>query len=138
MNSSGQQWAVSGVITRGDQVGRTLGFPTANLDLSTTNLDHSQIQQGVHLVKASLIPSQSDHDLFGLAYYGPRHVFGEEHLVFEVFLYKFEGDIYGHTLKVEALNFLRPPQKVTSLDELKELLESDKKAGQRFLEDSSL
>lgn len=104
-------------MVKGEAVGRTIGFPTANLELTQP----PKINPGVY---AALITLAGENYL-GLAYFGPRYIFGEKQESFEVFLFNFNRDIYGQSLKVKLLKFLRPPRPVTRLEQLKQLLEQD-------------
>ncbi len=110
---------LQGKVVKGEAVGRTIGFPTANLDLA----HKPAIKHGVYAALVTL----KQKNYLGLAYFGPRYIFGEHKENFEVFIFDFNEDIYGQKLTVKLLKFLREPQKVTSLDELKKLLQKDLK-----------
>lgn len=104
-------------MVKGEAVGRTIGFPTANLKL-TKKL---KIKPGVYAALCWL----GRERFLGLAYFGRRYIFKEKQDSFEVFLFNFNRDIYGQSLKVRLLKFLRPPRPVTRLERLKQLLEQD-------------
>lgn len=114
---------VSGIVVHGDKVGRTLGFPTANLTLSNP----LNIETGVY---AGTTKTAHDEGLRqSLIYYGPRLIFGEQQVSFEVYLYDFTGDLYGQPLAVTLTHFIRPPQPFTTLPALQLQMEQDKAVG---------
>lgn len=114
-------------VIHGHKQGRTIGFPTANLDHVPTQ---DEIAPGVYLCTMKI--AEKAH--FGLAYFGPRYVAGEEHNVFEVFLYDFDTDIYDAQVSVTLTNFIRAPEAYTTMEELKTALENDKMVGRAILE----
>lgn len=120
----------SEVVIHGEKVGRTIGFPTANLALQ---LNESHLKPGVYLSQSWL--EDQGHRYYSLTYFGPRYIFGEKVNSFETYIYDFDQEIYGQTLHVELLSFMRKPQKVQGLDELKKLLEQDKKNGKKLIND---
>lgn len=108
---------ISGKVVKGEAVGRTIGFPTANLALP----EKPKIKHGVYAALVKLLGK----NYLGLAYFGPRYIFGQKQDNFEVFLFNFHREIYGKNLRVKLLHFLRPPKSVTRLERLKQLLEQD-------------
>jgi len=107
-----------GQVIAGEQVGRTIGFPTANLDFLPQD---QELEPGVYGAKVTTVAG----NYLGLAYFGPRLIFGEVQPNFEVYLLEFEGDLYGQTLTVELTHFLRPPYPLKDLAELKAQLQAD-------------
>src|SRR3989344_5400460 len=108
---------VSGKVVKGEAVGRTIGFPTANLQLAAK----PRCRHGVY---AALVTFDKKNYL-GLAYFGPRYIFGQTRDNFEVYLFNFDKNIYGEKLQVKLLKFLRAPKSVKKLNELKKLLMAD-------------
>lgn len=108
---------ISGKVVKGEAVGRTIGFPTANLQL----VKKPRIKPGVY---AALVTLEKKNYL-GLAYWGKRYIFKENKDSFEIFIFNFSQDIYGKILKVKLLKFLRRPQRVSGLANLKTLLQQD-------------
>ena len=104
-------------MVKGEAVGRTIGFPTANLRLTAK----PRCRQGVYVALVTI----EQQKYLGLAYFGPRYIFGEKQDSFEVYIFNFKQDIYGQALKVELLKFLRVPQRVSGLEKLKVLLTQD-------------
>jgi riboflavin kinase/FMN adenylyltransferase len=114
---------ITGRVIHGEKVGRTIGFPTANLDVL---LSTDQLDAGVYFGEC-VINGKSYNCL---PYFGPRLIFGETKNVFEVYIFDLDSEIYDKELTVTLKKFQRPPVQVNSLDELKQLLENDKRAGQ--------
>ncbi|MCX6816780.1 MAG: isopentenyl-diphosphate delta-isomerase [Candidatus Beckwithbacteria bacterium] len=108
---------VSGTVISGEKIGRKIGFPTANLNLKQS----PKIIPGVYVAVCRL----AKKSFLGLAYYGPRYIFGHKQNSFEVYLFNFRQQIYEKMIQVKLLKFLRPPKPVKKLIELKKLLEAD-------------
>jgi riboflavin kinase/FMN adenylyltransferase len=105
----GYHWLLSGVVVQGDQRGRELGFPTANVATPTG----FGLMQGVYAVRAKL----GDRLLDGVASYG-KPMFNNERPPFETWIFDFDEDIYGETLEVALLGTVRGQVKFKGLDEL--------------------
>ena len=116
----GHPYQLNGQVQKGNQLGRTIGFPTANLAVAES---YKLIpKKGVYLVQSVL----NKRKVFGLMNIGVRPtVYGKTQTI-EVFYLDFEGDLYGQQLQVELLDFIRDEQKFESLDALKIQLEKDK------------
>lgn len=114
-------WQLRGVVSKGDQRGRTIGFPTANVELG----DYQRPLYGVYAVRAQLPHGRV---LGGVANVGLRPTFNPPKELLEVHLFDFAGDIYGQLLTVEFLQFLRPEQRFDGLDALKAQIASDSQA----------
>lgn len=118
-------WEIVGIVRRGDQRGRTIGFPTANVDLS----DFLVPKFGVYAVRA-----EADGAVHaGVANLGRRPTFGKEDVTLEVHLFDFAGDLYDRPLRVEFHGFLRPEQKFAGLDALKAQIAADATAARAML-----
>ena len=107
-----------GVVISGSQLGRTLGFPTANLD--TTVLAHV-MQEGVYAANVRL----DGQTYIGALYIGPRLVLDETKRVLEIFLLDFDGDLYGKSLSFQLGSFVRGPMDFDSFEALTAQLEAD-------------
>lgn len=123
---------ISGTVIHGEKVGRTIGFPTANLDVKLTEAD---VKPGVYLAQVTTDSDQST-TYQGLAYFGPRYIFGELTNSFEVYLYDFSGDLYDQTLTVTLTNYLREPMNLNTIEKLQTQLEADKAEGLKLLHHS--
>jgi riboflavin kinase/FMN adenylyltransferase len=115
----GREYAILGTVVRGDQLGRKLGFPTANLAAHNEQFPPN----GVYAVDVQ----RNGTRLRGVANIGVRptlaNASGERLL--EVHLFEFEGDLYGEDLEVTFRRFLRAEQKFPSLDDLKAQIAAD-------------
>ena len=113
----GYHWFFGGEVIKGDQRGRTLGFPTANIATSST----FGLAQGVYAVRARL----GEKLLDGVAAYG-KPMFNNELPPFETYLFDFDADIYGRYLEVALIEHIRGQEKFGSLDELIAAMTRDK------------
>jgi len=100
------------VVLSGDQYGRTLGFPTANLDAAV--LSHVE-KEGVYACQVRL----GKQFYRGALYLGPRIVLRETKRVLEIHILDFDQEIYGETLSFQLGPFIRPPMDFDNNDELK-------------------
>lgn len=121
----GHPWEIEGVVELGDQRGRTIGFPTANVALG----EHLRPRFGVYAVRALVDGKWCD----AVANLGKRPTFGKLQENFEVHLFDFAGDLYGKTLRVALLDFIRPEMKFAGLDQLKAQIAADGQAARTIL-----
>ncbi|WP_305190978.1 bifunctional riboflavin kinase/FAD synthetase [Reyranella sp.] len=121
----GHPWEIEGVVELGDQRGRTIGFPTANVALG----EHLRPRFGVYAVRALVDGKWRD----AVANLGRRPTFGKLQENFEVHLFDFSGDLYGRTLRVALVDFIRPEMKFAGLDQLKAQIAADGEAARRIL-----
>ena len=110
-------------VMRGDQYGRTLGFPTANLDAAV--LSHVE-KEGVYACKVRL----GKQFYRGALYLGPRIVLRETKRVLEIHILDFDQEIYGETLSFQLGPFIRPPMDFDNKQALTYQLALDVKASQ--------
>jgi riboflavin kinase/FMN adenylyltransferase len=103
---------ITGRVIRGQQLGKKLGFPTANLFLK----DILCPLRGVYIVKVYI--DSNPQIYYGVANLGDKPTFNELKDVLEVHILDFNQDIYGKKLKVELLEYLRPSKKFNSIKEL--------------------
>jgi len=124
-NMLGQPYEVWGQVEKGKQLGRTIGFPTANLNIFNEQLPPN----GVYAVTAKL----GEKLLTGVANLGYRPTTDQdEHPIFEVHLFDFDQDIYDQTLRVTFEKFLRPEQKFDSIATLVKQIEYDAAEAKNF------
>jgi riboflavin kinase/FMN adenylyltransferase len=109
--ATSNQW-YSSIVQHGDKYGRTLGFPTANLD--PTVLKHVT-EDGVYACTVHL----GREKYRGALYLGPRIVLHETKRVLEIHIINFAQEIYGETLQFQLGPFIRPPLDFDDLDALK-------------------
>ncbi|MGL4395057.1 MAG: bifunctional riboflavin kinase/FAD synthetase [Hyphomicrobium sp.] len=113
----GAPWRVEGKVIGGAKRGAGLGYPTANLPMPKgTALAH-----GIYAVRAHV--DGAVHD--AAAYLGTRPTFDDGMPVLEVFLLDFDGDLYGHMMEVEFIDFIRGDRKFASSDELVQQMSVD-------------
>lgn len=121
----GYPFFFSGKVIKGNQLGRTLGYPTANLEPESQ--EKLIPADGVYAVEVQLLPAPFDGPrLKGMMGIGIRPTINGTHRTIEVNLFDFEEDIYGRELRVFVIKYLRPELKFNSLDELKDALAQDK------------
>ncbi|MCZ7594533.1 MAG: bifunctional riboflavin kinase/FAD synthetase [Hyphomicrobium sp.] len=113
----GRTWRVEGTVVGGAKRGTGLGFPTANIPLPRgTTLGH-----GIYAVRVHLDGARHD----GAAYLGTRPTYDDGMPVLEVFLLDFDGDLYGRTIEVEFVDFIRADRKFDSSQALIAQMERD-------------
>jgi riboflavin kinase/FMN adenylyltransferase len=116
---SGIEYAVKGVVVHGNHLGRTLGFPTANLKLEDDCLFVAAY--GVYAVKVQL----EQQILKGIANAGFRPTVDGSEMRIEVHLLDYSGDLYGKTIVVYFVDRIRDEKKFNSLEELKNQIKMD-------------
>jgi riboflavin kinase/FMN adenylyltransferase len=121
----GHAWEIEGVVEQGDQRGRTIGFPTANVALG----EHLRPRFGVYAVRALIDGTWRN----GVANLGRRPTIGKLQENFEVHLFDFAGDLYGKSLRVALIDFIRPEMKFAGLDQLKAQIAADGQAARTIL-----
>jgi riboflavin kinase / FMN adenylyltransferase len=116
----GRTYTLTGEVVQGQQLGRTLGFPTANLKIPEEKFVPVN---GVYqvLVESSVFSQPQ----LGVMNIGSRPTVDGTSQTIEVHLLDWSGDLYGHTLTVHLEQFLRPEQKFESLDALKAQIQHD-------------
>jgi riboflavin kinase/FMN adenylyltransferase len=117
----GRYWEIEGRVEHGDERGRSIGFPTANIELA----EYLHPAPGVYAVLAGIDRGGATEWLPGVANFGRRPTFDKTDVLLEVHLFDFEGDLYGRHLRVGLVDFLRPERKFTGLDTLKTQIEED-------------
>jgi riboflavin kinase/FMN adenylyltransferase len=121
----GREWSVEGVVEKGAQLGRTLGFPTANLTLG----DLIEPRRGVYAVRVFIDGIARS----GVANFGRRPTVGETSPLLETHVFDFAGDLYGKAIAVSFVAQLRDEAKFPSLDALKAQIAEDSKASRAIL-----
>lgn len=107
-----------GLVFHGDKVGRTIGFPTLNLD--PTIMDHS-VTQGVWAAEVQI----REEMYAGALYFGPRTIQNETKDVLEIYVLNFNQEIYGEKVIFVLKKNIRPVLHFTSLEALKNQLQLD-------------
>ena len=112
---------IEGEVIRGDQRGRDLGYPTANMSISGLHPP----KFGVYAVKVDVLDGAHKGTYDGAASIGVRPMFGENVPNCETFIFDFKGDLYGATLSVALVDYLRPELKFDGLDALITQMDAD-------------
>jgi riboflavin kinase/FMN adenylyltransferase len=107
----GHWWSVVGEVEKGDQRGRTIGFPTANVSMK----GYLQPALGVYAVKVEVAGKLYG----GVANFGRRPTFDKQDVILEVHVFDYTGDLYHQAIVVSFVAYLRPEKKFSGLEELK-------------------
>jgi riboflavin kinase/FMN adenylyltransferase len=121
----GYPWFVSATVAHGDKRGRELGFPTANLHLDPG----CALAHGIYAVRVGI----GERRLDGVASFGRRPMFDQGIVLLEVFLFDFAGDLYGQTIDVAFIEWIRPELKFDSVAELIERMQEDSRIARAAL-----
>lgn len=121
----GYPWFVTGTVVHGDKRGRELGFPTANIVVDP----NCRLRHGVYAVRVGI--GQARYD--GVANFGRRPMFDTGVVLLEVFLFDFAGDLYGQTLDIAFIGWIRPEEKFASLAELIAQMREDSRVARTAL-----
>jgi riboflavin kinase/FMN adenylyltransferase len=125
-NYLGYNYFFSGTVERGKQLGRTIGFPTANISIDD---EHKLIPKyGVYIVRAFFEGKKYN----GIMNIGNRPTVNGKNQTIEVHLLDFNDTIYGKKIKIEVLDFLRNESKFESIDDLKIQIQKDKEISLHF------
>jgi riboflavin kinase/FMN adenylyltransferase len=106
----GYPWFASGPVIKGDQRGRDLGFPTANIRLD----QNCSLKHGIYAVRIAMGGVIRD----GVASFGTRPTFDNGAPLLEVHVFDFAGDLYGKDVDVAFIGWIRPESKFDSVDAL--------------------
>jgi riboflavin kinase/FMN adenylyltransferase len=112
---------IEGEVIGGEQRGRELGFPTANMSIDGLHPPRF----GVYAVLVDVLDGPHQGSYHGAASVGIRPMFEGDHPNIETFLFDFTGDLYGATLSVGLVDFLRPEMKFDGLDGLIQQMDAD-------------
>lgn len=119
-------YAIRGTVQHGDKLGRSIGYPTANVDMG----EYLRPRYGIYAV-TGLLPD--GRRLLGAANLGIRPSFDPPKELLEPYFFDFSGDLYGQEIEVALHAFLRPEVKFDSLDELTAQMERDCEEARRLL-----
>lgn len=119
-------FSVCGEVLHGDERGRTIDFPTFNQCYPP---DKAPVKHGVYLTKALI----NGKLYFGMTNIGIRPTFPLDAPLCETNLFGFTGDLYGKTVRLYLLDFIREEKKFSSLDELKKAIAKDRKTIEEIL-----
>jgi riboflavin kinase/FMN adenylyltransferase len=111
-------FAIRGVVQHGDKLGRTIGYPTANIDIG----NYLRPAYGIYAVTGRL---DDGRILKGAANLGIRPSFDPPKELLEPYFFDFAGDLYGQPLEVSLIEYLRPEAKFDTLDALTTQMDAD-------------
>jgi riboflavin kinase/FMN adenylyltransferase len=111
-------FAIEGLVQHGDKLGRTIGYPTANVDMGK----YLRPAYGIYAVTARLADGRV---LKGAANLGIRPTFDPPKELLEPYFFDFSGDLYGQSIEVALIDYLRPEAKFDGLDALTAQMERD-------------
>ncbi len=121
----GHYWHIESHVIKGDQRGREIGFPTANLPLT----DYHLPLFGVYVVQTKI----NDKKYSGVANLGKRPTFELDTPLLEVHLFNFEENLYGMNLRIALVDFIRAEKKFNDLASLKKQINHDVKIARQLL-----
>jgi riboflavin kinase/FMN adenylyltransferase len=125
----GHFWEIEGRVEHGEQRGRTIGFPTANIELG----EYLRPAFGVYAVRAGVDHGPDTVWRDGVANLGLRPTVGGTVERLEAHLFDFAGDLYGQHLRVQLIEHIRAERKFDSFDDLKAQIIQDAEAARRAL-----
>jgi riboflavin kinase/FMN adenylyltransferase len=120
---------IEGMVIGGEQRGRELGYPTANMSIDGLHPP----KFGVYAVLVEVQDGPHKGKYHGVASMGVRPMFGENRANLETFVFDFSGDLYGSTLSIALVDYLRPELKFDSLDALIVQMDADSAKSREIL-----
>ncbi len=120
-----RNWSIVGKVQKGRQLGKKIGFPTANIDIKNYILANP----GVYSVKTKIGNHINYHK--AVANLGYRPTFNGQKILLEVHLFNFSGNLYNKYLTVEFLRFIRKEKKFKNVEQLKKQIKRDVKLAKR-------
>ncbi|MBX2827805.1 MAG: bifunctional riboflavin kinase/FAD synthetase [Flavobacteriaceae bacterium] len=125
----GYHFSLTGTITEGKGIGKTLGYPTANLEVDQP---YKLIpKKGVYLVRSSY----QSNPLYGLTSIGTNPTVGGTNTTIETFFMDFEGDLYNESMTIEFITNIREEKNFDSVEDLIKAIEEDEAYARNFLND---
>ena len=120
-----RNWSIEGIVQKGRQQGKKIGFPTCNIDIK----DYVIAKPGVYAVKVK--QKNSNKSLKAIANLGYRPTFNQKKILLEVHIFNFSGNLYNKYLSVEFTKFIRKEKKFKNVDQLKKQIQSDLKVAKK-------
>jgi riboflavin kinase/FMN adenylyltransferase len=123
----GYKYVINGMVINGNQLGRTIGFPTANLKIEE---NYKLIpKNGVYIVKSTI----NQKTVFGVMNIGTNPTVNGENLSIEVHFFDFDADLYNSKIEISVLERIRDEQKFDSIELLKNQIQEDKETAISFI-----
>jgi len=120
-----RKWSIEGVVQRGRQQGKKIGFPTCNIDIK----DCVIAMPGVYAAKVR--QQNVKKPLKAIANLGYRPTFNQKKILLEVHIFNFSGNLYNKYLSVEFIKFIRKEKKFNNVNQLKKQIQSDLKTAKK-------
>ena len=114
-----RKWSIEGIVQKGRQVGKKIGFPTCNIEIK----DYILAKPGVYAVR--VLRKNNSKYLKGIANLGYRPTFNQKKILLEVHLFNFSGNLYNKYLSVEFLKFIRKEKKFKNINQLTTPIKTD-------------
>jgi len=121
----GRNWSIEGIVQKGRQQGKKIGFPTCNIDIK----DYVIAMPGVYAVKVK--QKNSNKSLKAIANLGYRPTFNQKKILLEVHIFNFSGNLYNKYLSIEFTKFIREEKKFKNVSHLRKQIQSDLKVAKR-------
>ena len=120
-----RNWSIEGIVQKGRQQGKKIGFPTCNLDIK----DYVIAMPGVYAVIVKR--KNSNKTLKAIANFGYRPTFNQKKILLEVHIFNFSGNLYNKYLSIEFTKFIRKEKKFKDVNQLKKQIQSDLKIAKK-------
>ena len=120
-----RDWSIQGVVQKGRQQGKKIGFPTCNIDIK----DYVIAMPGVYAVK--VYKEDSKKPLKAIANLGYRPTFNQKKILLEVHIFNFSGNLYNKYLSVKFTKFIRKEKKFNNVNQLRKQIQSDLKIAKK-------
>jgi len=120
-----RNWSIEGIVQKGRQVGKKIGFPTCNIDIK----DYVLAKPGVYAVR--VLRKNNFKVIKGIANLGYRPTFNQKKILLEVHLFNFAGNLYNKHLSVEFLKFIRKEKKFKNINKLRSQIKLDLKTAKK-------
>jgi riboflavin kinase/FMN adenylyltransferase len=120
-----RNWSIEGIVQKGRQQGKKIGFPTCNIDIK----DYVIAMPGVYAVK--VYKKNSKNPLKAIANLGYRPTFNQKKILLEVHIFNFSGNLYNKYLSVEFIKFIRNEKKFNNVNQLRKQIQSDLKIAKK-------
>jgi riboflavin kinase/FMN adenylyltransferase len=120
-----RNWSIEGIVQKGRQQGKKIGFPTCNIDIK----DYVIAMPGVYAVNVKR--KNSNKSLKAIANLGYRPTFKQKKILLEVHIFNFSGNLYNKYLSVEFIKFIRKEKKFKNVNQLIKQIQNDLKVAKR-------
>jgi riboflavin kinase / FMN adenylyltransferase len=121
----GRNWSIEGIVQKGRQQGKKIGFPTCNIDIK----DYVIALPGVYAVKVKR--KNSSNTMKAIANLGYRPTFNQKKILLEVHIFNFSGNLYNKYLSIEFTKFIRKEKKFKNVNQLRKQIQSDLKVAKK-------